>query len=250
MSPYSILLEPLICLGHECGEMARVERANLVTELKPDGSIVTSADRKVEKYLREELPNLVRCTNVWGEEFGFEPEGEEGLWLVDPIDGTSNYAFGSPLWGVSIALIVQGQIQLGCIALPDLNELYISGFGLGSFLNGEPMIPIPSGKIEEHELVCFNESAAAAISVPMPWKRRDFGSFVVSGAFVATQRLRGLIGKNEKLYDCAAAMLICSELSADIRYANGSPFAPGDLVCDEKIESPWLIFPADSGVIL
>jgi fructose-1,6-bisphosphatase/inositol monophosphatase family enzyme len=237
-------------LGHECGEIARSERTRLVTELKSDGSIVTSADRKIEEYLREELPNLVRGTNVWGEEFGFEPEGEEGLWLVDPIDGTSNYAFGSPLWGVSIALIVLGQIQLGCIALPDLNELYISGFELGSFLNGEPMKLIPAGIVQDHELICYNESAAASIQRPIPWKRRDLGSFVVSGAFVATQRLRGLIGRNEKLYDCAAAILLCNELGADIRYANGSAFVPGDLVCDEKIEAPWLIFPAKSGVVL
>lgn len=247
MSPFAALLEPICHIAFEAGEIALEERKNLQRELKPDGSIVTSADRAVETYLREALPQLV-AANVWGEEFGFEPENESGLWAVDPVDGTSNFTFGSALWGISIALLRHGDVRAGCVILPDLNEIYLSAEGHGVFLNGEPLPPIPAGAVQREELVSYNDTIARNLKESkIPGRRRDLGAFVVSGTFVATQRFRGLIGKNEKLYDCAPCILFARELGADVRYADGSEFTCGDLICDVKIGKPWIIFPAESG---
>ena len=64
------------------------------------------------------------------------------------------------------------------------------------------------------------------------------------------QRLRGLVGLSEKLYDIAACVLMGQELGADVRYADGRPFDVGALKADRKIAAPWVIFPRDSGFVL
>jgi myo-inositol-1(or 4)-monophosphatase len=238
-------------LTRRAGALAQEARKKGGSELKPDGSIVTIADREVEIFLRNELPSLAPGSTLWGEEFGREEEGEGGLWVIDPVDGTSNFSFGSPLWGVTVALVKDARILAGVVALPDLGELYTSGLGLGSFLNGERLKEIPGGPVEDHQLISFDDGLLVRHpNAKLPGKMRYGGAFVVDGVFVATQRLRGMIGRREKLYDVAACVLINSELGADVRYADGSPFDIAPLAKGAKITRPWLMFPKDSGFYL
>ena len=247
----SPLLSSLGATVQEAGALAqRIRKAGFEREIKADGSIVTPADREVEILLRKQLVDLYPDTHVWGEELGFATEGEGGLWLVDPIDGTSNFAFGSPLWGVSVALMRAGILELGAIFLPDLNEMYLAERGRGAFLNGQALPPIPPGPILPEELVSYEPKGCLAPGTPLPGKMRCAGAFVIDGTFTARQRYRGLIGCREKLYDVAAAALIAMELGAEIRYADGTPMVLSDHVVDRKIEKPWIIFPADSGFFL
>src|SRR5579884_1150182 len=112
--PISNLLADLGSLTERAGRLAQEIRGDGISrELKRDGSIVTTADRELEKLFRAELPKLVPESTVWGEEYGFEEEGSGGLWVVDPVDGTSNFSYGSPLWGVSAALVKGDQILFG-----------------------------------------------------------------------------------------------------------------------------------------
>ena len=234
-------------LAAEAGALAQAERTRLRRELKPDGSIVTNGDKAVELWLRERLPAFVEGTTVWGEEFGFEDAGPGGRWLVDPIDGTSNYAYGSPLWGVSIALEIGGRLRLGAVCLPDLGESYVAEDGGGAYLDGEPLPPIPPGPIQAHELTSYNEWVLAGVEGEVPGKQRVSGAFVIDGTFVARQRYRALIGRREKLYDVAACVLLGRELGADVRYVDGASFEERDLLRDEKIGRSWGILPRDSG---
>jgi fructose-1,6-bisphosphatase/inositol monophosphatase family enzyme len=244
---FAALLEPLCYVASEAAEIALSERENLIREIKPDGSIVTSADKKVELMLREELPKLIPGSAFWGEEFGHESDQGNGVWLVDPIDGTSNFSYGSPLWGVSIAYGRAGVIELGCVLIPDFNEIYLGARGVGAFLNGEPMPPIPAGPVRPEELVSFNDSVDRVMNrSAIPGKRREHGAFVIAGTFVATQRLRGLIAVKEKLYDVAACALFCQELGAEVRWADGGALDFAPYFDDRKFEKPWLIFPAGS----
>ncbi len=247
MSSCSPLLDELGQITRKAGELALDARKALVRELKPDGSIVTNGDRSVEEFLRPQLTALHPQSTVWGEEFGFEEEGEGGWWLVDPIDGTTNYAFGGPYWGVSIAYCLKDQLKLGAIYLPDLNEMYLAEHGGGSFLNGNPIDRIPSGKIRDEEIVSYCERLTRRYpNASVPGRMRCSGAFVIDGTFTATQRFRGMIGLGEKLYDVAASVLINQEIGADIRYASGDAFIIGDIKRDAKIDSPWLIFPKSS----
>jgi len=242
------LLPELERIALEAGRIAQANRPQGDFKLKPDGSIVTAGDLAVETYLREVLPPLVPGSMVWGEEFGFSEPGPGGLWALDPIDGTSNFAFGSPLWGVSIALIQGGLVTLAAINLADLGELYLAARGGGATMNGKPLPPIPHGPVMAHQLVSYNEHAVNALpGVKIPGKMRMAGAVVVDMAFTACQRYRGLIGVREKLYDIAAGLLVLEELGADIRVANGDPLVVADVIRDVKIGKPWIVFPAESG---
>lgn len=253
VSDYSGLLPELASIAEEAGEIASKARGNLEAQIKPDGSILTNADQETERFLREKLAKLVPGATVWGEEYGFSEQVPEGLWLVDPIDGTSNFRFGSPLWGVSIALLVRDTIEMGVVALPDLCETYVAGRGQGATKNGKPLPPIPPGKIQPFELVSYNDHVTAyaqAINAEIPGKMRHAGAAVIDGCFVASQRYRGLIGIRERLYDIAACVLMALELGADVRYADGSMFDLSELKQNVKVGKPWIIFPQNSGFYL
>lgn len=240
-------LDELAEITADAGRVGRLARTRLAKELKPDGSVVTNGDREVEELLRKRLASL-HAAPIWGEEFGYEAPNAAGQWVVDPIDGTSNYALGSPLWGVSVALIKDGQIVAGCVALPDLEEVFIAGAGAGVQLNGRQLEAIPAGRIEKHDLVGYCESVAR-LGLDVPGRQRCTGAFVVEGTWVMTQRFRGMLGIRERLYDTAACMLMGTELGADVRYVDGTRMDIEALQQDVKIHNPWLIFPAQSAFV-
>ena len=236
--------------ARKAGKIAQDARRVLSRELKPDGSIVTNGDRVVEEFLRVELPKIVDAP-IWGEEFGYAEESPDGVWAVDPVDGTTNYAFGSPLWGVSIALVKGDEAVLGAVFLPDLDEMYLASLGGGAFCNGNRLAPIPKGSVEKFETVSYNDNVLQRCpGEKLPGKMRCSGAFVVDGAFVAQQRYRGLIGVREKLYDMAACVCICRELGADVRYLDGDVLSIGALRENKAISKPWVIFPSESRFFL
>ena len=236
-------LESLVRQG---GALAQQERHRLRHELKADGSIVTSADRAVETMLREELPKLVGETGTWGEEFGLGTPGPNGLWTIDPIDGTSNFTFGSPLWGVAVALVQKDGVKLAAIFMADLGEMFLFAEGHGVTLNGEPLPPIPPGMIQPYHLVSAGDYVQRSVQ-HIPGKLRLSGAAVVDAAFTVCQRFRGLVGKNERLYDVAPGMGMCKELGADVRYLSGEPIDFKLLMNGDRIAKPWIAFPQGSG---
>ncbi|MBX3117665.1 MAG: hypothetical protein KF784_01255 [Fimbriimonadaceae bacterium] len=244
MPNYSELVPALEDLMRRAGQIAREARQKLDTRLKSDGSVVTNADVMVDELLCSELPKLVGKTGCWGEESGFNPPGVNGLWAFDPVDGTSNFAFGSPLWGISVALVQGEDIPIASVYLPDFDEMYTSVQGHGAVCNGKPLGPIPQGKIKKHEIVsyCYNVVKNYP-EVLWPGKMRCNGAFVVEGAWVAQQRMRAMVGIREKLYDIAGIVGVCREQNAQIRYADGSPFSLAELIADVKVTKAWLIFP-------
>lgn len=248
MSETRELLRELEAIALEAGNIAQKARENLGRELKPDGSVVTRGDRLTEEFLREKLPQLIQGTTVWGEEYGHAEEGPNGLWAVDPVDGTTNYAFGSPLWGTTIGLVRGPSVELGVVRLPDLDETYSAALGQGATLNGKRLAPIPPGPIAKYEMVSYSETALKKYpGAKWPGKWRCSGSFVVEASWVATQRYRGMVGIREQLYDIAGSYTLNLELGADIRYANGRAFSIEELKGGMQIDEAWLIFPGHSG---
>lgn len=251
MADYAKLLDPLNDLLIEAGRVAVADRPQHKVEIKPDGSLVTDVDRKIESLMRTALGEIAPDAGIWGEEEGYEPPTDAGLWLIDPIDGTSNYSFGMPLWGISVALVANGKVQVGGVALPDSNDILMCARGCGVVCNGRPLPPIPAGPILPHELVGCTSSVMRVIEPgKIPGKKRDIGAFVVSGAYVAMQRLRGLIALNERLYDVAPCLLFIEELGGDIRWANGTPLDLAGQMRDVKFSKPWIMFPKGTGFVV
>lgn len=233
-------------LGDIVSEAARSAAGSALRyqhEIKPDGSVVTAADLETERVLRKVLTAEWTGTSVWGEEFGFEEMGTSGLWLVDPIDGTSNFYSGNPLWGVSVALMDHDSLRLGAIVLPELGIELVSERGQGTFWNGVRLEPQAWGEVLPHELVSVNDSALKHIGERVTGKPRLCGAFVVDGAFTVRRWFKALYGMNEKLYDVAASVLAAREIGLAVAYCDETEWHERDLATDIKIAKPWRIGP-------
>lgn len=213
-------LEPLL---REAAAIAVELRRGLLVEQKKDSSLVTNVDRAIEQFLKPRLLEMTPGAGFFGEEYGHTAGTEAGYWVVDPVDGTSNFAFGQPLWGITAAFLRNGVIESGAIFLPELGEMYLASLGGGAFLNGERLADIPGGAIAETELLGNTDSQIHFLG-QTPGKMRHIGSFVVESAFVATQRYRALMTGSIRLYDCAAGILLCREAGAEVRYLTGEVF--------------------------
>ena len=111
---------------------------------KSDGSLFTEADLATQQALEAQLP-LIRNVPVLGEEMTEQQQhdawdaGRDGLWCVDPIDGTSNFVAGVPYFAVSVAYLYKGERQLGVIYDPIADEMFSAERGKGAHLNGTPL---------------------------------------------------------------------------------------------------------------
>lgn len=103
---------------------------------KDDDSPVTKADREIERILREEIQKNYPTHGIIGEEFGLHNEGADFTWILDPIDGTSSFIIGRPIFGTLIALTHKGKSILGIMNQPITSERWIGAEGI-STLNGE-----------------------------------------------------------------------------------------------------------------
>lgn len=126
-----------IALALEAGALAASMRHGLgPLEAKSPIDFCTEADRAVERMLTDALRTQFSDA-VIGEEYGGEPGGS--VWLIDPIDGTTEYIHGTKRWCISIAYVRDGVIELGVIYAPDDDRLFTATRDGGAFLNGRPM---------------------------------------------------------------------------------------------------------------
>lgn len=104
-----------------------------------DSDIVTAADKACDTYIREYITTHYPHHSILSEELG-ETDGSDGWrWVVDPIDGTTNFYAGIPFWAVSIGLELNGTKQFGVVYMPATDEMFYAQKGLGAYLNGEPI---------------------------------------------------------------------------------------------------------------
>ena len=115
--------------------MPRFGARDLVVETKPDRTPVTEADQNAEAAIRAAVASSGRGESVLGEEFG--DDGGDVRWIVDPIDGTSSFLRGTPLWATLLALEKEGVVALGLVSAPALGRRWWAERGTGAFVNGE-----------------------------------------------------------------------------------------------------------------
>ena len=112
-------------------------RTDLRIETKADHSPVTIADRAAEETIIAMLQRHFPTYGVLGEEFGAQPGQEEARWIIDPIDGTSNFIRGIPYFATLLALEQAGEITVGVVYAPACGDLFYAARGQGAFANGE-----------------------------------------------------------------------------------------------------------------
>ncbi len=118
----------------------RYRSRDLDVQLKPDRSQVTDADTRVEKVIREHLAQARPDDAILGEEFGTDGSSNR-QWIIDPIDGTSNFVRGVPIWGALISLVIDGVPEVGVVSAPALGKRWWAATGHGAWLQEEGREP-------------------------------------------------------------------------------------------------------------
>lgn len=133
-------------VAREAAELAARMRANGMAETAMKGAqdFLTEADGAAERLIRARLEQLFPGEPILGEEGGGAPERHGPLWILDPIDGTSNFARGADRWCVSIGMAFDGSAALGAVARHATGELILGATGCGATLNGAPIQAAPT----------------------------------------------------------------------------------------------------------
>lgn len=236
-------LQALLNLVLEAGQSAKQQFLRSGYELKGDGTLVTETDRRIESFFRERLGEVAPGASIWGEEEGFAEPTDEGLWLIDPIDGTTNFAYGIPLWGVTVGLYKGGEITMGAMCLPMLDEWIAAEKGKGAFRNGIQLPRLRPGGIEPWEPVGFGDLSLLR-QVRFPGKVRHMGAFVVESHGFLTQGLRAQGTSSLCLYDAACGIIAAREIGAELVHIDGEPFRESEWVSPTGVK-PFFFLPPD-----
>ena len=189
---------------------------------KGDGSLCTEADLEAQSALTKKLQAILNVP-VLGEEMTHDEQqalwkdGEGGLWCVDPIDGTSNFARGLPYFAVSVALLREGRSVMGVVYDPVANEIFSAEYQRGAFLNGEKLIPRDFVGDIAKSLACVDmkrlkkKLVVQLASNPPYSSQRNFGASALDWCYTAAGRYDMYLHGGQKLWDYAAGSLILSE---------------------------------------
>ncbi|MEU0492024.1 inositol monophosphatase family protein [Nocardiopsis changdeensis] len=232
----------------EAGGLAAEGQAG-VTVLDTKSSptdVVTKMDRATEELIRSRLLAVRPDDAILGEEGG-EAGGDGGSgvrWVVDPIDGTVNYLYGQPDWGVAIAAEVDGVVVAAAVNVPRRGELYEAVLGEGSRCNGEPLQAPPAVPLEQALVATgfgyFPERRVqqARVLVEVVPHIRDIrrgGSAAVDLTGLAAGRANAFYERGLNPWDWAAPGLIASEAGIRVGGLHGGPPA-NDLVIAARPE--------------
>ena len=191
------------------------EIENLQVSKKGPRDFVTNSDKKVEKILIKELS--LKKFSIISEEVGTViRQNKESFWIIDPIDGTTNFLHGVPHFAISIALKSQDEIISGLIFDPIKNEMFYAEKDNGAFFNNQRIRVSKKKKIEE---CLFGTGGKSDINFNLI--TRKSGSAALDMAYVGSGRYDGYFQKNLNIWDIAAGIIIVKEAGGkinDIKY--------------------------------
>lgn len=231
---------------------SRLNRKHTI-EYKGEINIVTDADRMAEKLIKEQIQRKYPQHDILAEESEETLKNSEYRWIIDPLDGTTNYAHGYPVFCVSIALEYMGEVILGAIYNPMLNEMFTAQLGRGAFLNGNMIsvsdtadmsksllatgFPYDIRENENNNMNYFYKMAKNAQAI------RRAGSAALDMAYVAAGRFDGFWELKLAPWDTAAGALMIKEAGGVITDLFGEKFlleSPHVLASNGKIHAKML----------
>jgi myo-inositol-1(or 4)-monophosphatase len=205
---------------------------------KADGSIVTEADHAMQDRLQAELAGLFPAFGLLGEEMSQEEqlkqlhEGAGSVWVLDPLDGTSNFAIGIPYFAVSLALVESGRVSVGIVYDPCRDEYFHCTRGGGAWLNGQPLgtrrpsTPLARGIAMVDYKRLPAELASRLAAEPPYGSQRSFGSVALDFCWLAAGRAHVYLHGSHNLWDYAAGISILHEAGGHSVTLEGEPEPP------------------------
>ena len=203
---------------------ARFRALDLRVDTKPDLTPVSEADRRAEEVIRELVGASGRGEGVLGEEFG--DDGGDVKWIVDPIDGTTNYVRGVPIWATLLALEREGVVELAFVSAPALGRRWWALRGGGAFADGARC---HVSAVSELEHAAISTTSARRMPdgwrtiVQRAWSNRGLGDFW-QHCLVAEGSLDIACDSVMEIWDYSAPRLLVEEAGGRCTtYAGGTP---------------------------
>ncbi len=227
-------LDVAMAVAREAGErlMAALHAPHEIRTKSTAIDWVTEMDREVERFIIGRLREAFPSYGILSEESP-EQSGHHARWIVDPLDGTVNYAHGYPHFAVSIALEREGHIVVGVVYDPVLDELFAAERGRGAWVNGRPLQVARTVHLERALLA--SGSPYDVHTRPEPYMRlwralvthalavRQSGAAALDLCYVAAGRLDGYVEWQLEPWDVAAGSLIVQEAGGRVSDAHGGP---------------------------
>ena len=201
---------------------------------KADGSLITDADLSLQRRLTAALGGINPDIPVLGEELSAEvqqamlEDAEHGVWCLDPLDGTRNFACGFPVFAISLALIRNGEVELGLVYDPLRRESFSAAKDQGVWLNGEPLTsqvetPLASSlALIDFKRLPVELAQRLVTSAPYP-SQRSIGSGALDWCWLASGRVQVYLHGRQHLWDYAAGQLILTEAGGQAVTLQGEP---------------------------
>jgi myo-inositol-1(or 4)-monophosphatase len=232
---HSAILNVMIKAAHRAGrslkrDLGEVEQ--LQVSLKGPRNFVTAADRRAETILREELAKARPDYGFLGEEGGAHPGTDKAhRWIVDPLDGTTNFLHGIPHFAISIALERNGAIVAGVIYNPANDEMFVAERGKGAFLNDKRIRVAARQRLADAVVACglphygrgdlaLARSEIAAAQRAFAGLRR-YGAATLDLAWIAAGRLDAYWERDLSPWDLAAGSIVVREAGGFISDVDG-----------------------------
>ena len=247
---HSALLNVMIAAARKAGralkrDFGEVEK--LQVSLKGPANFVSAADRRAEETLYAELSKARPGYSFLGEEGGNrEGADKTHTWIVDPLDGTTNFLHGIPQFCISIGLQREGTVVAGIIYNPANEELFVAERGKGAFLNDQRIRVAARRRLNESVIACglphlgrgdmaIGHRETLAVQVQVAGLRR-FGAAALDLAWVAAGRLDGYWERDVKAWDMAAGLLIVREAGGFVSDCDGADemLAKGNIVAGNE----------------
>jgi len=228
---------------------------------KGDIDLVTKADTASERAIVTEIQSRFPDHSILAEESGFSEGSSNYQWIIDPLDGTTNFANHLGLFAVSIAFAIDGQPVIGTVMNPETGELFTACKGKGAALNGVRIIVSETDRVSDSLLVTgfpydfktmlrplmlrFENCLKAARGV------RRLGSAALDLCYVACGRFEGFWEQNLKPWDTAAGIVIAREAGALVTDFSGNTFNIDDmeiLATNGKIHNKMIVLLELNGI--
>ena len=198
----------------------------LASDVKPDGTLITECDRWSDAEIVNGLSLIAPGEGVLSEEGSQRVPSSRAYWVVDPLDGTTNFAAGIPCWAISIARFVDGRPSEVFLDVPALNQRFVALRGRGATRNNEPLSPETRSSVTSGCISLCSRSIRVLQrkpDQPFPGKIRLFGVASLDLVSVALGQTVAALEATPKLWDLAAAWLVLDELGCPIRWLESDP---------------------------
>ncbi|MBO5271336.1 MAG: inositol monophosphatase [Muribaculaceae bacterium] len=221
------LVDDAIAWAREAGEVQlkyfRSSHLNIRAKFN-DSDIVTVADKASEQVIINNINRTYPQHAILSEEMGGNAIESDYRWIIDPLDGTTNFSNGLPLFSVSIAVEYQGEVIVGVVYAPYLDEMFHAVKGGGAWLNGKPIAPsgkeslshsvVTTGFPVDKDTTTDNNLDNVSRVLPRVRGMRRLGSAAIDLCYVAAGFLDGYWEMNLHTWDVAAGQLIVQEAGA------------------------------------